>query len=589
VTVTYCLGVDLGTTYAAAAVWRQGVASPVQLGHTTSVVPSVAFLGTDGELLVGEAAERRALGDPAGIAREFKRRMGDPVPIVLRSTEFSAEELTARLLQWIVERVVELEGQEWPKALVVTHPANWHDHRIGTLQRAIELANLRDVLLLSEPEAAAVYYSAQERIGAADRVVVYDLGGGTFDVAVLQHTPAGTYDVLGTPQGIDHLGGADFDQLLFTHVAAAAGLDLAQLAPHLAAHLDRHDLRLARQLAALRQDCVDAKIDLSANTATNVLVSVGDVDTEVRVTRHEFERLIHGPVASTIEAVDRALESAEIEPADVHAVLLVGGSSLVPHVARAVSTSLGRPIAIDTHSKQAVSLGAAAWAAQQVGLTRADVNRLHRRAGAPRPAARASLRRSDVTGPRSEARPVPASGESSLRRPGRPSPTPAAREERPRRSTREEEPERPATTPPSTPSDVPLEFAPARATRVPARQPAAPEKPAVEVPQSISPAPSSPPPAPTGRSAEHAVRVDRWARTGMVAPVGTGLRRKPSAVRTRRPAAQVPVPGFEPSPRTRSPRPAFRAARGTRRLVLVVALVLVLVLAAGFLALTVLS
>lgn len=384
--MTYCLGVDLGTTYSAAAVWRQGHVAPAPLGHATSVVPSVLFLTDENEMLVGEAAERRAQSEPAALAREFKRRMGDPVPVVLRSTAIAVEELTSRLLRWIVDRVVELEGSA-PTAMAVTHPANWGEHRRSTLRRSIELAGFAEVKLLSEPEAAAIDYATKERLSPGDRVAVYDLGGGTFDVAVLERDEVNGYRVLGSPQGIDHLGGADFDQMLVNFVCRAAGLDPRKL--------DAGDLRVARQLAALRTACVEAKIDLSANTATAVVVSVGAFDTEVRITRAEFEHLIQRPVSATIEAVDRALASAHVKPEDIRAVLLVGGSSRVPQIGRAVSAALGRPVAVDAHSKHAVSMGAASWAAEASGLATgtSGVSRLDRgSSGDARPAHR-SLRR----------------------------------------------------------------------------------------------------------------------------------------------------------------------------------------------------
>ncbi|MEA3216954.1 MAG: molecular chaperone DnaK, partial [Acidimicrobiia bacterium] len=384
--MTYCLGVDLGTTYSAAAVWRRGHVAPSPLGHATSVVPSVLFLTDENEMLVGEAAERRAQSEPAALAREFKRRMGDPVPVVLRSTAIAVEELTSRLLRWVVDRVVELEGSA-PTAMAVTHPANWGEHRRSTLRRSIELAGFDEVKLLPEPEAAAIDYATKERLSPGDRVAVYDLGGGTFDVAILELDEVNGYRVLGSPQGIDHLGGADFDQMLVNFVCRAAGLDPRTL--------DAGDLRVSRQLAALRTACVEAKIDLSANTATAVVVSVGQLDTEVRITRAEFEHLIQRPVSATIEAVDRALASAHVKPEDIRAVLLVGGSSRVPQIGRAVSAALGRPVAVDAHSKHAVSMGAASWAAEASGLGTgtSGISRIDRGAsGDARPAHR-SVRR----------------------------------------------------------------------------------------------------------------------------------------------------------------------------------------------------
>jgi molecular chaperone DnaK (HSP70) len=163
--VGYVVGIDLGTVYSAAAVGRDGRVEIFDLGATASVIPSVVVVREDGEILTGEAAERRSVNDPARTAREFKRRLGDPVPIILGRTPYGAEALMAHLLRAVTDAVTEREGEP-PLVIALTHPANYTDYKKGLLQDAAAQAglDLSRVRLVSEPEAAAISYAAQQRV-----------------------------------------------------------------------------------------------------------------------------------------------------------------------------------------------------------------------------------------------------------------------------------------------------------------------------------------------------------------------------------------------------------------------------------------
>ncbi len=185
----YQLGIDLGTTYTAAAICRssdQHWVEPevVTLGTRSATVPSVLFLSADGSVIVGEAAERRALTDPDRVVREFKRRVGDPTPLVVAGKPWSAEELSARLVRWVVDHVARREGG-WAEKIAVTHPASWGRHKQELLTGALAGQGL-SVTFLAEPQAAALHYAAAERVEAGSTIAVYDLGGGTFDSAVVR-------------------------------------------------------------------------------------------------------------------------------------------------------------------------------------------------------------------------------------------------------------------------------------------------------------------------------------------------------------------------------------------------------------------
>ncbi|HEX6336703.1 MAG TPA: Hsp70 family protein [Jiangellaceae bacterium] len=345
---SYQLGIDLGTTYTAAAVAREGRVGVVGLGNRAASIPSVIYLRHDGTVLTGEAASRHGPSEPGRVAREFKRRFGDPTPILLGGTPYSAEALTARMLRWVVEKVTELEGGT-PDRIAVTHPANWGPYKKDLLAQALRLADV-DAITLTEPEAAAIAYAANERVDPGAVVAVYDLGGGTFDAAVLRKMEDG-FTILGQPEGIERLGGIDFDEAVVQHVRSALGGALDQVDPD--------DEQAMAALARLRAECVEAKEALSSDTETTIPVLLPGVQTEVRLTRAEFEQMIRPTLTETVSALRRALATAAVEPAEVSAVLLVGGSSRIPLVAELVSDALGRPIAVDAHPKHAIALGAA--------------------------------------------------------------------------------------------------------------------------------------------------------------------------------------------------------------------------------------
>src|SRR3954471_6614447 len=219
--MAYRLGIDVGTTYTAAAMVENGQVSIISLGDRAAVVPTVVFLRDDEEILTGDTANRRALTEPSRVARQFKRRVGDPTPLLLGGSPMSPQALMAKMLRWTVDHVSQMQGGP-PDHIVVSHPANWGPYKLDLLGQAIRMAELGSSSTLTEPEAAAIYYASTERVEPGETIAVYDLGGGTFDAAVLRKTEGG-FEILGTPEGIEHLGGIDIDEAVFAHVAAALG------------------------------------------------------------------------------------------------------------------------------------------------------------------------------------------------------------------------------------------------------------------------------------------------------------------------------------------------------------------------------
>ncbi|TQM14847.1 Hsp70 family protein [Pseudonocardia kunmingensis] len=350
--MSYLLGIDLGTTRTAAAIGRLG-ARPgeteiVNLGDRASAVPSVLYVGDDGSVIVGEAAERRAVSSPGHVVREFKRRIGDPTPIMVAGRPWAPEELSARLVRWVVDRVAQREGGPAAR-IAVTHPAAWGSHKKERLGGALAAQGL-PVTFLAEPQAAALHYASAERVEPGSTIAVYDFGGGTFDAAVV-HKDGHSFTLLGRPEGVDRLGGVDFDEIVFQHVLSGM--------PEAFEGLDETDPAVLSAVAAIRRECVEAKEALSSDTDVSIQVITPLAQGSVRLHRSEFEAAIRPEVEETVEALRRAVASARLAPAQLSAVLLVGGSSRIPLVGQLVSELLGRPVSVDVDPKNAIAMGAA--------------------------------------------------------------------------------------------------------------------------------------------------------------------------------------------------------------------------------------
>jgi len=479
--LAYQLGIDLGTTYTAAAIYDPDSGhgpEVVNLGDRGPTVPSVLCLQPGGEFLAGDAAERHAVTDPQRIARQFKRRLGDPTPLVVGDASLPAEVLTSRLLRWVIDTVVRIRGGERPSSIVLTHPANWGPFKRDLLDKAAELAGIGRTILLTEPQAAAISYSSQARVEQGAVIAVYDLGGGTFDAAVLRKEPDGGFTMLGTPEGIEHLGGIDVDAAVFAHVTTSLGDAYEELDPD--------DPQALAAVSRLRIECTQAKEALSLDTEISVPVLLPTIQTEVRVTRAELEEMIRPPLSDTVTALERAVRSTNLSPSDIDHVLLVGGSSRIPLVAELVSARLGRPVAVDAHPKHAIALGAAIVAARAAGSLR-PAPTPGATAGAPPAVAPAGVPLPPppaATRPAAPMAPPAAAAAAAAARP----PAPAANRA-PAPSAAGPKPPVPAASP--TPTGPPAYGA--------SRAPAAPPPPAASAAPPTAPPPSAPPPSPAGR------------------------------------------------------------------------------------------
>ncbi len=369
------VGVDLGTTNSLVATLRNAIPEclPDDAGRT--MLPSAVRYAEDGAIEVGHAALAHRGDDPLNTITSVKRFMGramsdlreeaaaryqfappteanrGSIRIITRQGEVTPVEVSAEILRVLRERAEATLGGPLHGA-VVTVPAYFDDAQRQATKDAARIAGLDVLRLLNEPTAAAVAYGLDRR--SEGTFVVYDLGGGTFDVSVLRLT-RGVFEVLATA-GDTHLGGDDFDQTLAQHAFASWGLTRA-LSPAGQANL----------LAAARV----AKEALSTDQAATLRVNWGcGFDSSLEVTREQFESLTAPLVERTLSLVRRTLRDARLAVADVDAIVLVGGATRMPQVRRALTGFFGREPFTDLNPDEVVALGAAIQADQLAGNTR---------------------------------------------------------------------------------------------------------------------------------------------------------------------------------------------------------------------------
>ncbi|MFM7685026.1 MAG: Hsp70 family protein, partial [Actinomycetota bacterium] len=341
------LGIDLGTLRIAATVVRDGLARPVELGANGAASAALAIVGD--QVVTGDAAEQVLAEHPDHGVRELQRRFGDTTPVVLDGRPFTADALAAEQMR----AVAGAAGVD-PGAchLTLTHPASWHDYKTDLLARTANLCGFAEVELVAAPVAVATGYLAAGHLHTGDTVAVFDLGG-TLETSVVRIGEDGAA-VMGTPQLLERFGGDVIDQMVFRHVTAALGGALEAM--------DRNDPAVRSAVMRLRAECSAAKERLSTDSEASVKVQAPGLDTEVRITRDEFEAALRPPMVEALNSLERAMASAGVVAADLAGVLLVGGGARIPVVGEMVAGHLGRRAIADLDPSMAVALGATAGA-----------------------------------------------------------------------------------------------------------------------------------------------------------------------------------------------------------------------------------
>jgi len=351
------LGIDLGTTNSEIAIYRDGRPEVLRDDQGRIILPSVVGLTETGELLVGEEARNQFLLYPERTVRSIKRRMGSDAKVRLGEREYTPQEISAIILSRLKEIAQARLGRPIRKA-VITVPAYFSDTQRQATREAGEIAGLEVARIINEPTAAALVYEAAQHQGK--RILVYDLGGGTFDVSVVR-IEQGVVEVISS-HGNNHLGGDDFDHKIVEHVLEHLKL--------------KHGVDVAdrpQAMARILRSAEDAKKQLSdhpyARIAEEYLAehSGQPVNLDLELSREEYEDMIAPFIEETLGAIHIALESAGLTSSQVDEILLVGGATWTPLIRRRLVEAFGTQPRGEVDPDLCVAMGAAIQGAAMTG------------------------------------------------------------------------------------------------------------------------------------------------------------------------------------------------------------------------------
>ncbi len=354
------LGIDLGTTNSAFAVMEGGDPEIIVNAEGDRTTPSVVAFTEDGERLVGKQAKNQAVQNPDRTIQSIKREMGEEVTVDIGDDEYSPEQISAMILQKIKRDAEEYLGDEIEKA-VITVPAYFNDRQRQATKDAGEIAGFEVERIINEPTAASMAYGLDD--DSDQTVLVFDLGGGTFDVSILD-LGGGVYEVVAT-NGDNDLGGDDWDEAIIEWLAENFEPDHG---------IDLLDDRQALQ--RLKDAAEEAKIELSSRKETTInlpfitATDSGPVHLEETLTRATFESLTEDLIERTVEPTEQALDDAGYSASDIDEVILVGGSTRMPQVQEKVEELVDQDPKKNVNPDEAVALGAAI----QGGILSGDVD-----------------------------------------------------------------------------------------------------------------------------------------------------------------------------------------------------------------------
>ncbi|WP_430883001.1 molecular chaperone DnaK [Fusibacter sp. JL216-2] len=355
------IGIDLGTTNSCVSVLEGGDSTVIPNKEGNRTTPSVVAFAKNGERLIGETAKRQAITNPDRTIASIKREMGHDYHVKIDDKEYSPQEISAMVLTKLKEDAEAYLGEKVTEA-VITVPAYFTDSQRQATKDAGRIAGLEVKRIINEPTAAALAYG-MDKTESHQKIFVYDLGGGTFDVSILE-IGDGVFEVLAT-NGNNHLGGDDFDQKIIDWMAE----DFAK----------EHgvDLRADKMsLQRLKEAAEKAKKELSTTMSTNInlpfitATSAGPLHLNMDLSRSKFNQMTEDLVQKTVEPMKKAMADAGLNQSDIDQVILVGGSTRIPAVQEAVKKIAGKDPHQGINPDECVALGAAI----QGGVLSGDVN-----------------------------------------------------------------------------------------------------------------------------------------------------------------------------------------------------------------------
>ena len=345
------IGIDLGTTNSCVAVLEGGEPVVIANAEGNRTTPSVVAFTKDGERLVGSVAKRQAVVNAERTVLSIKREMGTNYTVNIDGKHYSPQEISAIILSKLKADAESYLGEKVTQA-VITVPAYFSDAQRQATKDAGKIAGLEVLRIINEPTAAALAYGLDKGENKNQKILIYDLGGGTFDVSILE-IGDGVFEVLAT-NGNNRLGGDDIDKIIMDYLIGefkkTSGIDLSN---------DKQALQRLKEAAE------KAKIDLSATLKTTVSLpfitadQTGPKHLEVEITRAKFESLIDVIIKKTIEPMKKAMEDAGVTNNDLNRVILVGGSTRIPAVVEAVKNFCGKEPYKGINPDECVAIGAA--------------------------------------------------------------------------------------------------------------------------------------------------------------------------------------------------------------------------------------
>ena len=353
------IGIDLGTTNSCVAVYEGGEAKVIANPEGSRTTPSVVAF-KNGEIIVGQAAKNQMVTNPDTIS-SIKRLMGTKEKVKANGKEYTPEEISAMILGDLKKTAEAYLGEDVKKA-VITVPAYFNDAQRQATKNAGKIAGLEVERIINEPTAAALAYGMDKQ-EKTEQILVYDLGGGTFDVSILE-IGDGVFEVKAT-SGNNHLGGDDYDQRIIDYL-------VDEFKKSNSIDLSKDKMAMQR----LKDAAEKAKKDLSGMTTTNIslpFISQGEdgpVHLDISLSRAKFEDLTRDLTDSTLEPVRKALKDAKLTKKDIDKVLLVGGSTRMPRIAEIIKEELGQEPSKGVNPDEVVAMGAAI----QGGVLTGDVN-----------------------------------------------------------------------------------------------------------------------------------------------------------------------------------------------------------------------
>ena len=344
------IGIDLGTTNSCVAVMENGEPVVIANAEGSRTTPSVVGFQKDGTRLVGQVAKRQAIANPDRTVSSIKRHMGEDYKVAIDDKKYTPQEISAMILTKLKKDAESYLGETVTDA-VITCPAYFNDSQRQATKDAGKIAGLNVLRIINEPTAAALSYGLDKE-GKSQKVVIYDLGGGTFDVSIME-IGDGVFEVLAT-NGDTHLGGDDFDKKVMDYLLeefkAKEGIDLSN-----------DKLALQR----LKEAAEKAKIELSGMDKTNINLpfitadATGPKHLDVDLTRQKFNAMTEDLVRRTIEPLKKAMADAKLTFNDIDKVILVGGSTRIPAVVDEVRKVTGKEPFKGINPDECVAIGAA--------------------------------------------------------------------------------------------------------------------------------------------------------------------------------------------------------------------------------------